>query len=151
LTYLIPVILAAIDQASKYLIITKLSGKGIFFIDQEKFTFAFQLVKNPNLAFSIAIPQYFIFAIVIIITMVLVIFLYRAIKQKNDILIFAFLLIILSAVSNLVDRLIHGAVIDFVSLKIFGMQLAVFNMADVWIVLGVAILLFKESFKMKKL
>jgi signal peptidase II len=136
---------------SKFLILKKTSSEGIFFINQNNFKFSFKLVKNENLAFSIEMPQFLIFTIIIVLLIILLIFLIKSIKDKNDILTFAFLLIILGAASNLFDRIYHGAVIDFISFNIFKMQLAVFNLADVWIVLGVAILLIKEPFKMKRL
>jgi signal peptidase II len=50
-------------------------------------------------------------------------------------------LILGGALGNLVDRLVHGAVVDFISLHAAGFYWYVFNLADVWICLGVALLL----------
>jgi signal peptidase II len=47
-------------------------------------------------------------------------------------------LVIGGAFSNVVDRLIHGAVADFFLFHIGGFEWYVFNLADVWIVAGVA-------------
>ncbi|HWT30233.1 MAG TPA: signal peptidase II [Propylenella sp.] len=49
--------------------------------------------------------------------------------------------IIGGAVSNVVDRLVHGAVADFFLFHAGGFEWYVFNLADVWIVAGVAGLL----------
>ena len=46
-------------------------------------------------------------------------------------------LVIGGALSNVVDRLVHGAVADFFLLHAGGFQWYVFNLADVWIVAGV--------------
>lgn len=51
-------------------------------------------------------------------------------------------LIIGGALGNGTDRLVHGAVADFFSFHAFGFRWYVFNLADVAIVAGVAILLY---------
>ena len=51
-------------------------------------------------------------------------------------------LIVGGAVGNLVDRVVHGAVVDFVYLHAGGWSWYVFNLADAWIVAGVAALLY---------
>jgi len=50
-------------------------------------------------------------------------------------------LVIGGALSNVIDRLVHGAVADFFLFHVGTFQWYVFNLADVWIVLGVAGLL----------
>jgi lipoprotein signal peptidase len=47
------------------------------------------------------------------------------------------------ALGNLVDRIWYGAVVDFVSLHWNGYYWYVFNLADVWITLAVALLLLQ--------
>lgn len=54
-------------------------------------------------------------------------------------------LVIGGAASNLIDRLIHGAVADFFLFHIYGYSWYVFNIADAAIVAGVAGLLY-DSF-----
>lgn len=51
-------------------------------------------------------------------------------------------LIIGGALSNVIDRVLHGAVADFFLFHIGRFQWYVFNIADVWIVAGVAGLMF---------
>jgi signal peptidase II len=52
-------------------------------------------------------------------------------------------LIIGGAVGNVIDRIVYGAVADFFSLHVFGLQWYVFNIADAAIVAGVAGLLYE--------
>lgn len=54
-------------------------------------------------------------------------------------------LIIGGALGNITDRLVHGAVADFFLLHAYGFHWYVFNLADVAIVAGVAMLLY-DSF-----
>ena len=51
-------------------------------------------------------------------------------------------LIIGGALGNLADRIIHGAVVDFISLHYAGYYWYVFNLADIWISFGVVLLLW---------
>lgn len=53
-------------------------------------------------------------------------------------------LIVGGAVGNAVDRLIYGAVADFFYLHAGGLSWYVFNLADVAIVVGVALLLYES-------
>lgn len=46
-------------------------------------------------------------------------------------------LVIGGALSNVIDRLVHGAVADFFLFHLGGFEWYVFNLADVWIVAGV--------------
>jgi len=55
-------------------------------------------------------------------------------------------LLIGGAIGNAIDRVVHGAVFDFVSLHAFGYNWYIFNLSDVAIVAGVALLLY-DSFK----
>ena len=57
-------------------------------------------------------------------------------------LAFALGLVIGGALGNATDRIVHGAVADFFSFHAYGYHWYVFNLADVAIVAGVAILLY---------
>lgn len=55
-------------------------------------------------------------------------------------------LLIGGALGNAVDRVVYGAVFDFISLHAFGYRWYVFNIADVAVVVGVALLLYDAFF-----
>ena len=55
-------------------------------------------------------------------------------------------LIIGGAIGNAIDRVAYGAVADFFSLHVFGVQWYVFNIADAAIVAGVVGLLYESLF-----
>ena len=61
-------------------------------------------------------------------------------------------MIIGGAVGNLFDRLVHGYVIDFFDFYIFGYDAPIFNIADIFIVVGIGLVLvssFKEEIGVK--
>jgi signal peptidase II len=53
-------------------------------------------------------------------------------------------LIFSGAMSNWLDRVIHGSVVDFINIGIGQLRTGIFNVADVAILLGAALLLFSE-------
>ena len=76
---------------------------------------------------------------------------FKSIKQ-NHWLQFSFLnLIILGASSNLFDRLYYGYVVDFISVYLIYFNLAIFNIADVMILVGVFCLIYYEYKKKKNI
>lgn len=117
------VLLAAIiliDQSSKYLI----RHFGGFF------------VCNKSIAFGIKIPEplFWIFWIAIISLIIYSLLKKGAVKHA-----LCLIFILAGAISNIIDRLTFGCVIDFIDLKFW----PVFNLADSFIVIGSFILLAK--------
>ena len=130
--YLIFFLLIFIDRFSKVYFIKKLS-LGNFF----------NLYLNKNIAFSLPIPFYILYPLLLFIIIFLFFICFKYYKQKN-ILIWPWSLIALGAISNVVDRIHYKAVIDFIDIPYF----TVFNLSDVYIFLGVVILIINE-FKSK--
>lgn len=91
---------------------------------------------NPGIAFGIDIPKIAIILISIIFFGVLAYFYFRA---KNEFIIIGLIFVALGALSNFADRIIYGHAIDY-----FLVTISMFNLADVLIVIGVAICLFFE-------
>jgi len=54
------------------------------------------------------------------------------------------ILVLSGAISNVIDRFVYGGVIDFIHFSFGGYSFPVFNIADVCIVLGVAIIFFEH-------
>ena len=57
-----------------------------------------------------------------------------------------FVLVLGGAVSNLVDRIIIGAVLDFLDFHLLGFHWPAFNLADSCIVIGALLLLYKSLY-----
>ncbi len=102
-----------------------------------------KLAVNSGIAFGLNLNYYLIISFYLIIIPFLIIVLFLEYKHKNIFNIFGLTFIILGALSNLIDRLFYGAVIDYLDLKYY----SVFNLADVMIVFGVLIIISKSFFK----
>jgi signal peptidase II len=98
----------------------------------------FNFVKNFNIAFSLPLGgDFLLWFILVVIIGLLYNFVY--LYKKQEYLLSSFLMmIVLGAISNVLDRIKYGFVIDYLDLKYF----TVFNISDFLIVFGVILLLF---------
>jgi signal peptidase II len=136
---LVFVVLIAIDQFSKYIVRLRQPADGGFYI------------CNQNIAFGISIPEYIFWPVIVIVIALLTLEFRKCFmpicvsdgnqdlsKRPNPI----YLAIALAGIlSNLIDRLFFGCVIDFIDLRFWPL----FNLADVMIVSG-GILLIIQNF-----
>ena len=72
---------------------------------------------------------------------VLIWWLYTA---KSNLSVFAFGMIIGGAIGNIIDRVLIGAVVDFLDFYAFGYHWPAFNIADASICFGAALLIFES-------
>ena len=68
------------------------------------------------------------------------------VRAANGRVVFSLALVVGGALGNIVDRVVYGAVIDFVDIHAFGFHWPAFNLADSTIVLGTAMLLYDGLF-----
>lgn len=95
--------------------------------------FSFTFTPNYNIAFSLPFSGIILNFLIGVIIIALFFFLFFLNKEKiNIFLSFSLLMILLGAISNFIDRLSYGYVIDYFYLQYF----TVFNLADVGISLG---------------
>lgn len=99
--------------------------------------FTFHFIPNFNIAFSLPFSGPWLTAAISLIIVVIIIYLFSSKLKTFDKI--AFFLILLGAISNLLDRMRYGFVIDYLNLQWF----TVFNLADFLISLGTAILIFR--------
>ena len=70
--------------------------------------------------------------------------------RKPSIFVLSILLIICGAIGNLFDRVFYGYVRDFIDFHIFNYHWYIFNVADIYICVGVAVLIICELFFREK-
>lgn len=89
----------------------------------------FNFVPNYNIAFSLPIGGQYLNIIISLIIVIIIIFLITNYHRLKTVEFISFFGIILGAVSNLIDRLQYGFVIDYLDLRWF----TIFNIADILI------------------
>jgi signal peptidase II len=135
------VILAVIvaDQLSKFFILEVLADKQPLHFSS---FLNFSLVKNYGVSFGTfnnpTQKQWVFVALSLSIIAALIVWFYRSTTPN---LWLAIGLVIGGAIGNLIDRFIHGAVIDFIDVIILSWHYPSFNLADAFICLGVFLLL----------
>ncbi|MBN1444899.1 MAG: signal peptidase II [Candidatus Omnitrophica bacterium] len=130
----------ALDRLSKYLMLRLLSGE---FSSLRVFRyFSLTLVKNTGICFGM-LSGFNVRIIVIIasfiIGLMIVLYLYRCPEKSMNTKI-ALGLIEGGIAGNLIDRIATGAVIDFINFHFW----PVFNLADVFIVSGIALVFLQH-------
>ena len=128
-----------VDIISKLIIINKLNFQEEFTIINNFLNITY--VKNTGAAWSILNDRGYIVQIVSIIIILGIIWYIYKNKPNSNIEKISYGLILGGAIGNLLDRIIHGYVVDFISIKIFGYNYPIFNLADTFIVSGVILLM----------
>lgn len=121
----------------------------LFLLDRALKNHFFQtgdFVANRGLAFGLALNQIFLWLIILTVLIGVFHLLLKAYRAKQTQIAAAFSLIALGAVSNLWDRWHWGYVVDYLNWP----RHNVFNLADVMILFGVGILVWKTFGQNKK-
>ena len=139
-TILIVVILISLDLVSKYFV--------YYYIDLYQFikiTSFFDITHIHNFGvsfglFSEIIPSLYL----VLIGLLVVLFVFYLLLITTDKLEYwGLFIIICGAIGNIIDRLINGYVIDFIYFHINQYYWPAFNFADIYISIGILMILFK--------
>ena len=140
-----------IDRVSKILVISKSEKLNQNEIFSTKFI-NFHLIWNEGIAFglfSFSNPSTYQIMTLFILLVILILIFYML---KTDMVSekIGFILIIGGAIGNLFDRVFYSAVPDFIDLHINNFHWFIFNIADIFITIGVLWLILTEiNFKKK--
>lgn len=135
----------AVDQATKRIIIAQLQlGESVQPIPALAPVFQLTRSENTGAAFGFLAHASDIFLIIAIIVVIAMIAFYPRIPASARITRYATGLVCGGALGNAIDRIDHGAVIDFIHYTIPGVISNVSNLADHAIVFGVLLILFES-------
>ena len=144
----IAAIIFIIDRLSKYFILELFEAEKA---DIHITSFLnLHLVFNRGIAFGLfaANETFYYNLITTIIILITFVVLFMALKTKG-IEKFSFSMIFGGSLGNISDRLYYSAVIDFIDIHINNFHWFIFNFADIFISIGVILLIFFEVFKKK--
>ncbi len=128
-----------IDRFSKWLIINYLDAS-----QQIIPWVSIEFEQNYGIAWSLPVPVEFILPLNIILFGVIIGYLPRILDMRHKLSAVALALIVGGALGNIFDRFAYGYVVDFISIGWW----PVFNMADVFLSVGIfLILLFYGTIK----
>ena len=139
-------VLVVLDQLSKLAVLQWLAPGRV--VEVTPF-FNFVLVYNPGAAFSFLAQapgwQRGLFIAIALVASAWIVFLLRR-HWRETLFSFALALILGGAVGNLIDRVVYGAVVDFLDFHAAGGHWPAFNVADSAITVGAVLLVWDGFF-----
>ena len=109
------------------------------------------LIWNEGIAFGLlSFDQNFYYNILTILILIITFIIIFLMFRSNGIEKFSYSMIIGGSFGNVTDRLYYSAVPDFIDISINNFHWFIFNVADIFISLGVILLISLELFKKKK-
>lgn len=145
------VCLTAVDQWCKVLAQRNLKGQG----PKKAVSWLFELryAENTGAAFSMLENHTWVFMILAgVVTVLLIVVLYRFSgkpekKNRSTVILVRLVCVLVMAggLGNLIDRGVRGYVIDYINLTF--MNFPIFNLADMFITIGAALLILYLIFK----
>jgi signal peptidase II len=142
----IAIVIAALDQLTKWIVISVVMTPPRLIEITDFFNFV--LVANRGISFGLLSSdspwgQPLLIVLALALSTMLVFWLRGA---DNRLLAGSIGLVLGGAVGNVIDRLNHGAVIDFLDFHLGGYHWPAFNLADSAIVIGVAAIILEGLF-----
>ncbi len=151
--YLLSLVVIIIDQWTKWLAETKLTFHEPVPVIEPFLNWT--LAYNYGAAFSFLADaggwqKWFFSGLALVMSLFLIVYLIKA-PRKATLLSFGLALVLGGAVGNLIDRLLHGHVIDFIHVHYANVwDYPIFNIADMGISIGVALIVIDMLFLEKK-
>ena len=144
-------ILFSVDRISKILILKNFLNNSLSEIYFNSFL-NFSLVWNSGIGFGILQiePNIFYSTISIIITIINLILIYWMLTSPNYLESIFISIILGGSLGNLFDRYYYSSVPDFIDLHYESFHWFTFNIADIFITIGIIGLIIIDLFKIKK-
>ena len=109
------------------------------------------LIWNKGIAFGLfSFSQSNLYNLITLIIVIIIFIILILIKNTKGIERFCLSMVFGGALGNLYDRIVHKAVPDFIDFHIKDLHWFIFNVADIFITLGVIMLILLELLKTKK-
>ena len=132
----ISIFIILIDQFTKYLMLNNYKK----FINKDLLLFKLDFVKNYGAAFNILSGNRILLSFISAFFSILLIYLILRKKKLSLLDLYSYSFILGGTISNGIDRILKGYVIDFINLNVINFP--VFNIADISINIGFIFLLF---------
>ena len=111
----------------------------------------FYLIWNKGIAFGLfSFEKFFIYQSITLVIFIISILLIIMIIKSDGFKKYSLMLILGGALGNLFDRIYYSAVPDFIDIHINDFHWFIFNVADIFITIGVICLILDELFFYKK-
>ena len=150
LSLLIIFLIFFLDRISKIYILNIAENQGIVEIIINPFLNII-LVWNSGIGFGLfQIEQAFAYNLITVMILLINLLIIYLLVYAKDIQKIFFAMILGGSLGNFFDRIYYSAVPDFIDLNYNGYHWFVFNVADIFITIGIFLLIFSEILKKKR-
>ena len=140
-----------LDRITKKYVIYLSNKNSVSEIFSSKFL-NISLIWNEGIAFGLfSFNQNILYNLITLIIIVVILIILLMIFKNNGIKKYGLLMVFGGAVGNLYDRIFFNAVPDFIDLHIEEFHWFVFNVADIFITMGVIFMILTELFAKNKI
>lgn len=137
LYYLITLLVIAIDQWTKWLVVKNMDLYEKIPVIENFFYFTSH--RNKGAAWGILQNQMGFFYVITLVVVIGIIYYMEKYVKDDKLMAIALTLILGGAIGNFIDRLFRKEVVDFLDFQIFSYDYPIFNMADSALVVGVGL------------
>ena len=144
------IIIFSLDRISKFYVISQSEKNLSYDLFESKFLNV-NLVWNEGIAFGLlSFNKDYLYNLLTILIIVLIIIIFFMILKNKGFKKYSLLMILGGALGNLYDRIYFKAVPDFIDFHIGNFHWFIFNVSDIFISLGVLLLISLELINNKK-
>lgn len=137
------VIIVGGDQITKYIVDFTLQLNQGYTIIENFFYFTYS--HNAGAAWGIFQGKMNLFFMISIVATIAIIYYFMQTESYQKFTRFGLVLVFSGMVGNLIDRILFGYVRDFIDFIIFGYDFPIFNVADMAITVGVALIIIEVA------
>ncbi|MBD1162336.1 signal peptidase II [Pelagibacterales bacterium SAG-MED12] len=144
------IVIFSLDRISKFYVISQSEKNLSYDLFESKFL-NINLVWNEGIAFGLlSFDKNHLYNLLTILIIVLIIIIFFMILRSKGLKKYSLLMVLGGALGNLYDRIYFKAVPDFIDFHIGNFHWFIFNVSDIFISLGVLLLISLELINNKK-
>ena len=147
LSFILILSIFVLDRISKLIIINLEPLYGIK--SYSVFSFLnFELIWNDGIAFGmLSFNDEFYYNVITMVIVIITLIIFLLMIKSSHIEKYGFLMVFGGSLGNIFDRLYYSSVPDFIDIHFNNFHWFIFNVADIFITLGVIVLIYSEFIK----
>mgnify|MGYP001388953433 CR=1 FL=1 len=150
INFFIVLIIFVLDRITKLYVTNFYENNNVIDLLNSKFL-NIRLIWNEGIAFGLfSFSEKYFYNILTLVISLVIFIIFFMIRNTSGLKRYSLLMILGGALGNLFDRIVFSAVPDFIDFHFNNFHWFIFNVADIFITLGVIIMIMTEFFNKKE-